>query len=66
MFGSIGWGIFTILGGYLIDSYSQHLNGVKVIHFILKSEGLNSARSVKEGRIHFILKSEGLNSARSV
>ena len=54
MFGSIGWGLFTILGGYLIDSYSQHLNGAKVIHFKLESEGLNSARSAKEGRIQFI------------
>ena len=53
MFGSIGWGLFTILGGYLIDSYSQHLNGAKVIHFKLKSEGLNSARSAKD-TIYFL------------
>ena len=25
-----GWGGFTILAGYIIDSYSQHLNGEKV------------------------------------
>lgn len=29
VFGSIGWGGFTILAGYIIDSYSQHLNGEK-------------------------------------
>ena len=54
VFGSIGWGLFTILGGYLIDSYSQHLNGAKVIHFILNLDGLDSAKSVKEGGIQFI------------
>jgi len=29
VFGSIGWGGFTILAGYIVDSYSRQMNGVK-------------------------------------
>ena len=30
VWGSIGWGLFTILAGYLVDTYSVDLNGAKV------------------------------------
>jgi len=29
VWGSIGWGLFTILAGYLVDTYSVDLNGAK-------------------------------------